>query len=211
MNGIIQAAFRQLRQRSRRTRYEFINRLLEVERASGLMLDLGGGPASFFSAMFSRPEQIILVDLDFNLVRRAQRMMPALQTVEADGRDSRSLTILSVSLCAIQLLNTWVIPIPSHRRFSVSVCNYFIQTPNGRFPLETHSFIAIPFYNLVRGNRLARLVCKLFGANFEYVNSVRYLSELRFRTLFPYSRIAYERVLGLKKSFYIYRRSGDPM
>jgi SAM-dependent methyltransferase len=210
MNGIIRAAFRQLRHRSRRKRYEFINRLLEVERASGLMLDLGGGPASFFSAMFSRPEQIILVDLDFNLVRRARRMMPALHTVVADGsRLPFADHSIGVTVCnsVIEHVDD---PDSLAQEIQRVSCNYFIQTPNGRFPLETHSFIAIPFYNLVRGNRLARLVCKLFGANFEYVNSVRYLSELRLRTLFPYSRIAYERVLGLKKSFYIYRRSGDP-
>jgi hypothetical protein len=82
---------------------------------------------------------------------------------------------------------------------------YFLQTPHGGFPLETHSFIAIPFYNLIPWMWLRRFVSKIFRANFEYVSSVRYLPEQRLRFLFPEATITYEKVLGLRKSFYVYR------
>jgi hypothetical protein len=82
--------------------------------------------------------------------------------------------------------------------------NYFVQVPNGSFPLETHSLIPIPFYNAIPWLGMRRLLCKVFVTNFEYVSSVSYLSESRLRTLFPDAVIGYERAFGLTKSFYVY-------
>jgi SAM-dependent methyltransferase len=81
---------------------------------------------------------------------------------------------------------------------------FFLQTPNGGFPFETHSFIPIPCYSLIPWTRPRRFVCRVFGADFEYVSSVHYLPEQRLGLLFPEARIIYEKVLGLKKSFYVY-------
>ena len=47
-------------------------------------------------------------------------------------------------------------------------------------------------------------MCKIFGANFEYVSSAHYLPEQRLKLLFPEATITYEKVLGLKKSFCVY-------
>ena len=82
--------------------------------------------------------------------------------------------------------------------------NYFVQVPNGGFPVETHSFIPIPLYSSIPWLGVRRLLCKVFGASFEYVSSVNYMAESRLRCLFPDATIDYERVFGLIKSFYVY-------
>jgi hypothetical protein len=88
--------------------------------------------------------------------------------------------------------------------------SYFVQTPNGDFPLETHSFVGMPLYNHIPWQGARRLVCKLFGAKYDYVCSVRYLTEARLQSMFPKATIAHERVCGLVKSFYIYHAQALP-
>jgi SAM-dependent methyltransferase len=171
---------------------------------SGLVLDLGGGKASFFAAMFPWPERVILLDISHKLAYQAKQERPALYVVVADGGrlpladGSVSMTVCNSTIehvCDPDALASEV-----HR---VSRA-YFLQTPHGGFPLETHSFVPIPFYNLIPWVGLRRFVCRVFGASFEYVSSVHYLSERELQRLFPEAKIAYEKVIGLKKSFYIY-------
>jgi len=47
------------------------------------------------------------------------------------------------------------------------------------------------------------ILCKLFRANFDYVESVTYLPECELKQLFNKATITYEHVMGLKKSFYV--------
>jgi len=194
-----------LRRRSRRRRYLRIRDLIGIESLPGLILDLGGGPASFFAAMFPRPEQVILLDIDYNRACQARRRQSTLHVIVSDGeRLPLSDRSVDVTICnsVIEHVDDPDALATEIRRVSRS---YFSQTPNGDFPLETHSFIAIPFYNFIPWVWLRRLMCKIFGANFEYVSSVRYLPEQELRFLFPEATITYEKVLGLKKSFYVYR------
>ena len=193
-----------LRRRSRRRRYLRIRDLIGIESLPGLILDLGGGPASFFAAMFPRPEQVILLDIDYNRACQARRRQSTLHVIVSDGeRLPLSDRSVDVTICnsVIEHVDDPDALATEIRRVSRS---YFSQTPNGDFPLETHSFIAIPFYNFIPWVWLRRLMCKIFGANFEYVSSVRYLPEQELRFLFPEATITYEKVLGLKKSFYVY-------
>ncbi len=198
-----------LRRRSRRRRYLRIRDLTEIESLSGLILDLGGGPASFLAAMFPRPQQVILVDISYDLVHQAKLKESALHVSVADGvrlplaNDSVDVTVCNSVIEHVDDPDALAIEI---RRVSRS---YFLQTPNSNFPLETHSFIAIPFYNFIPRVWLRRLLCKIFGANFEYVSSIHYLSEKKLNSLFPEAIATYEKVLGLKKSFYVYYLGHD--
>ncbi len=202
---MIHRIFAALRQRSRRRRYLRIRDLTGIESLSGLILDLGGGPASFLAALFPRPQQVILVDVSYDSVHQAKRKQSALHVIVADGgnlplvSDSVDVTVCNSVIEHVDDPDALASEI---RRVSRG---YFLQTPNGRFPLETHSFIAIPFYNFIPWMWLRRLVCKLFGTDFDYVNSVSYLSEQRLRVLFSEATIAYEKFFGLKKSFWVYR------
>ena len=180
-----------------------------IEALTGFILDLGGGPASFFAAMFPKPEQVILVDVDYNRACQAKQKQSTLHVIVADGeRLPLADCSVDVTVCnsVIEHVNDPDTLAAEIRRVSR---DYFLQTPNGAFPLETHSFIAIPFYSLIPWARLQQLMCKMFGANYDYVSSVRYLPEQRLRLLFPEAKITYEEVLGLKKSFYVYHLNRD--
>ena len=134
--------------------------------SDGFVLDLGGGPASFFAAMFPRPEQIILLDIAYNAAHQAKQKQPSLHVIVADGDrlplgdDSIEMTVCNSVIDHVADPDALAAEI---HRVSQS---YFLQTPNGSFPLETHSFIAIPFYNFIPWVWLRRFGCKLFGANF---------------------------------------------
>lgn len=200
---MIRKVFDSLRRRSRRKRYLRVQDVIGIEPLAGFILDLGGGPASFFAAMFPRPEQVILVDVDFIRAYQAKRKQSALRVVVADGGRLPLVDCSAATICnsVIEHVDDPGALAAEIRRVSRG---YFLQTPNGDFPLETHSFIAIPFYNFIPWVSLRHFICKIFGANFEYLRSVHYLTEQRLRFLFPEATIAYEKVLGLKKSFYVY-------
>ena len=192
-----------LRQRRRRRRHQTIAEALDVHTTRGLILDLGGGAARYFARVHPRPEQVVLVDLNPHVARRAAEVVPGLRVVVADGcRLPFADRALRVTVC-----NSVIEHVEDPERLAREIErvseSYFVQTPHGRFPLETHSFIPIPFYRWVRSRRLRARLCRLFGANFEYVESVRYLDARQLQRLFPRARLVRERVAGLTKSFYL--------
>ena len=196
-------AFR-LRQYSRHRRYGVIHRLLRVKETRGLILDLGGGPASYFASLFPGPDRVIVLDVNYQLVHQAKSKQSTLHVIVADGgRLPLADGSISVTVC-----NSVIEHIDDPEALAIELRRvsqrYFLQTPNGGFPLETHSFIAIPFYNLIPWACLRRLMCRIFGANFQYVSGVQYLTEPKLKILFPEATITYEKALGLKKSFYVY-------
>lgn len=173
----------------------------------GLVLDLGGGVTSFFVNFFPRHDQLILLDINLEEVILARRHSSPLNLVVADGE---RLPFARHSL-GLVVCNSLIEHVAAPARLAAEIQRvsetYFVQTPNGRFPLETHAFIAIPFYQWLPGERLRQLACALFRADYAYVSSVRYLSEAALQQLFPEAVIRYERFLGLKKSFYLIGKS----
>jgi ubiquinone/menaquinone biosynthesis C-methylase UbiE len=151
---------------------------------------------------------VILIDVEPALARRARQKLPDVHVVVANGERlpfaTRSVGII-VCNSVIEHVDDPSALAAEIRRVGQS---YFLQTPNGHFPLETHSYIAIPFYSWIPWMRLRRLVCRLFGASFDYVSSVRYISEERLRQMFPNARMTYEKALGMHKSFYVYDDRG---
>jgi len=209
MRKAVRRIFAILRRHSRQKRYLKIRELTRAEFLSGFILDLGGGPASFFAALFPRQSRVILVDIDYDEACAAKQRRPLLSVIVADGErlpladHSIDLTVCNSVIEHVNNPEALALEI---RRVSRG---YFLQTPYDGFPLETHSFVAIPFYNFIPWTGLRRLLCKLFGARFEYLSSVHYLSESQLRQLLPEATIAYERALGLRKSFYVYYLAAD--
>ena len=202
--------FRSLRQQFRLKRYNYIEDQIRVEETDGLVLDLGGGPASFFSEIFPRPQQILLVDILLDKAVEAKERKPELNVIVADA----SYLPLAKRSIDITISNSVIEHVDNPERMALEIervsQNYFLQTPNGDFPLETHSFIALPFYNYLKWEFLKKSVCKVVGANYKYISTVRYLSEQQLRNLFPNAVVSYEKFLGLKKSFYVsLQRQGD--
>lgn len=206
---MIRQLFIRLRRAFRQKRYGVLDAAVGLESQQGLLLDLGGGPASFFAALFPRSEQIILLDLDFNLVAAGKQRYPSINALVANAERlpfADGAVALSVCNSVIEHVDNPAALAGEIRRVSRS---YFLQTPNGRFPVETHSLIGIPFYRSIPWARVRALICRIFRADFAYVESVRYCPEEQLRALFPEARLAYERPLGLKKSFYLIHKAGN--
>jgi len=75
--------FALLRQHSRQKRYLKIQELMKPEHLSGFILDLGGGPASFFAALFPEQSRVILVDISYDEVLIAKQRYPLLSVIVA--------------------------------------------------------------------------------------------------------------------------------
>jgi ubiquinone/menaquinone biosynthesis C-methylase UbiE len=201
---MLRSIFLRWRSHFRQRRFQKIQQLMRSEHVEGLILDLGGGPASFFAERFPHPAQIVLLEIEGKLALHAQRKLPALHVVVANGEclpfadQSISLTVCNSVIEHVEH------PDQLAQEIERTSSAYFVQTPNGDFPIETHSIVGIPFYNYVQSKRVKRFLCRLFGGNFEYVESVRYLKESQLRKLFPAAETAYETALGLTKSYYLY-------
>jgi len=192
--------------RFRRRRYRFLEQKLGIESTSGFILDLGGGPASFFASFFPHPHQVILLEIEPHLATEARQAMPGLQNVIANGeqlpfgRNSIALTICN------SVIEHVTDPEALAQEIERVSQRYFVQTPDGRFPLEPHSYLPIPFYYRIPWRTVRYWLCRLFKANFDYVESVDYLSEENLRQLFPQASLSTETVLGLTKSFYLIKQ-----
>lgn len=201
--------FQALRHRFRPARYQELQALLEVEECPGFILDLGGGPASFFASLYPRPQQVILAELEHALALQATARVPSLRVIVAKGEELPfSDGGIDVTVCnsVIEHVEDAAALAGEIRRVSSA---YFVQTPNGRFPVELHSTLAIPFYRWIPWPALRRKLCRLFGGDFDYVESVSYLAEDEIVGLFPEAHIVRERFFGLTKSFYAVKLTGD--
>jgi hypothetical protein len=196
----------------RQKRYRLIQALTGVESRlagpqAGFVLDLGGGPASFFAAMYPHAERLLLIDVDHDLARQAREKTGA-HVLVADGQAlplaSGSIDTIICNSVLEHVQDPWALASEIRR----TARNYFVQTPNGRFPLETHSFVAIPFYSLIPWASVRQLLCRLLGANYGYVCEVCYVNQASLQSMFPEATIAHERVWGMVKSFYVYHVQG---
>jgi SAM-dependent methyltransferase len=198
-----------LQSRFRKSRYRRLEEELGLRQVAGLILDLGGGPASFFSARYPFPERIVLVERVPALAQQARDRVPQIKAVVADG-----LCLPFRNGCiAATVCNSVIEHVADAGALAEEIQRvssaYFVQTPNGRFPLEMHAEVPIPFYRWLPCAPFRRLICWLFRGDFNYVESVRYLSADELARLFPAARIDRERFLGLTKSLYAVRLTGQ--
>ncbi len=204
MAGSLHNFFIRIRRGVRQRRYKVMADIAGIESLDGLILDLGGGVASFFASLYPDPSRVVLIDIDPKKAALARKQQPKIQVVVGDAERlpfaGNSLRF-TVSNSVIEHVND-----PDAMAFEVNRVSqgYFLQTPNGAFPIETHSFIPIPFYNHIPARWIRKLLCALFRANYDYISTVRYLSEQKLKLLFPNAKLLYEKILGLKKSFYVY-------
>ncbi len=202
--NVIRGWIGHLRRHFRQKRYQQVVNLLGLYSSEGFVLDLGGGPASFFAAVFPQPERVVLLDCSYQLVLQAKHRHPDVCAVVGDGeRLPFADHSMAATVCnsVIEHVNHPDQLAQEIRRVSYA---YFLQTPDGAFPVETHSFVAIPFYRWVPWEWGRRFLCRMFGARFEYISSVHYLSSQQLRELFPEATVVYEKALGLRKSFYVF-------
>ena len=189
--------------RFREARYQQLRAALRIDEAAGFILDLGGGPASFLSALHRQPQRVILVDREHGLVKQAKELVPGLKLLVADAERLPFIDgSIAVTVCnsVIEHVQDAAALAAEIRRVSVG---YFVQTPNGRFPVEFHVPMPVPFYWWIPWRPARRWLCHLLGGDFAYVESVRYPSAAELARYFPGAQVVRERYLGLTKSFYV--------
>ncbi len=189
--------------RYRRQRYEFFWQKIGQTVKDGYWLDLGGGPGSYFLSFCPDQARVVLVDIDANELQHARERYPLVQCVLADGQN---LPFKEGAFDCI-FCNSVIEHVPNPGALASEIRRagqrFFVQTPNGDFIFETHSAIPLPFYHFLPV-ALKRSGCKLFGASYEYVSSVTYVSRAQLARLVPAGTIEAERAFGLVKSFYVF-------
>lgn len=187
----------------RKRRFALIRQELPVPGPDAWIVDLGGGPASFYSRLTSPGARVILLDIAIDVVRQARTVVPGLTCVVARGE---ALPFVDGAI-DLTICNSVIEHVPDPGALAVEIRRtsrrYFIQTPSARFPVEMHSPYPIPAYRWLPGRRLRRWVAARWGADPDYLESVRYLSRRDLARLFPGARLHRERVCGLTKSFYV--------
>ncbi len=169
-------------------------------------LDLGGGPGSYLLAQLETRARamprVILLDRGEAELRDAQARFPHAQLVCADGER------LPFAAGAFDLVfcNSVIEHVAHPDALAAEICrtgrHFFVQTPNEKFPLESHSHMPLPFFRALP-RTLQWWMARGAGASWDYLMSVRYLTEAELRALFPDARILRERAFGLTKSFYV--------
>lgn len=206
---MLKRLIRHLREHFRQQRYEKIKQAMLATTPKGFVMDLGGGPASFFASLYPQQEKIVLIEINEEIARKAQQNRPKLNVIVADGE---ALPFANQAV-ALTVCNSVIEHVDNPHELAMEIQRasrtYFLQTPNGRFPLETHSYIAIPFYNHLKWQPLQKAICRLLGANFDYIRSVNYLSPTQLQQFFPKATHTFEPFLGQQKSFYVYENQRD--
>lgn len=190
----------------RRRRFDFFWKSLGREAGTQWWLDLGGGPGSYLLTQLETLEQpaprVILLDTGANELRDARTRFPNLLCVQADGEKlpfcSNAFDLVFCNSVIEHVAHPQALAAEIHRTGR----RFFVQTPNEQFPLESHSHVPLPFFRRLP-RPLQYQMCRLAGASWEYLMSVRYLTEAELRAFFPRARILHERAFGLTKSFYV--------
>jgi hypothetical protein len=175
----------------------------------GWWLDLGGGPGSYLLTQLEllpgEAPRVLLLDTGETELRDAQARFPKVSCVCADGehlpfRDGAFDLVFCNSV-----LEHVAHPAVLAAEIQRTGRRFFVQTPNEHFPLESHSHVPLPFFrNMPRP--LQWWMCRLAGAPWDYLMSVRYVTEAELCAFFPHARIMRERAFGLTKSFYALTR-----
>lgn len=206
--------------RLRLDRFERLNQFLkslDLNKGEVIqILDIGGDD-KYWKNMLKYLKDPVRVTL-LNLVPYHNAMAdPRIQAVVGDGRDlsplfsDRSFDVV-LSNSVIEHVGTF----NDQKRMANEIRRvgkaYFVQTPNRYFPLEPH--FLIPFFQFFPTN-LKIYIAKTFKpgwyrnrkveAAIEDAQQIRLLSKKELLHLFPDGEIWEEKMVGLTKSFIVYR------
>ena len=192
----------------RQRRFDFFWNTLGRHVGTRRWLDLGGGPGSYLltqleSLQRDAAPKVILLDMGEAELRDAQTRFPNVQCVCADGEHLPFAAETFDLLFCNSVIEHVAHPDALAAEIRRTGRHFFVQTPNEKFPLESHSQVPLPFFRALP-RTLQLWMCRATGASWDYLMSVRYLTEAELRALFPDARILHERAFGLTKSFYVF-------
>jgi ubiquinone/menaquinone biosynthesis C-methylase UbiE len=190
----------------RRRRFAFFWNTLGQYAGTRWWLDLGGGPGSYLlthlEALGNGAPRVLLLDTDEAELRVAQQRFPNIQCIRANGEQlpfcENAFDLVFCSSVIEHVAHPAVLAAEIRRTGR----RFFVQTPNEHFPLESHSPVPLPFFRQLP-RTLQWYMCRLAGASWDYIMSVRYVTEEELRAWFPRARVLREHAWGLTKSFYV--------
>lgn len=196
----------QITNRFRRRRFDFFWENLGRHVSTRWWLDLGGGPGSYLlselNALGQNAPRVILLDVGEAELLDARRRFPQMQCVRADGEHlpfrNEAFHLVFCNSVLEHVARPRILAAEMRR---TGRC-FFVQTPNGDFPLESHSHVPLPFFWQIP-RALQRVLCRFVGAQWDYLMSVHYLTPQELREYFPGAQLIRERAFGLTKSFYL--------
>ncbi len=197
----------------RRARFDLFLSLLKSLEGPVEILDIGG-TQDFWNLMAGEG----LGDARVTLLNVAHQPVTSEKFVSAVG-DARTMPEFANRSFDVVFSNSVIEHVGSYenqRRMAAEVMRigrqYWVQTPNKRFPLEPH--FLFPYFQYLPSFVRAQMVHRfdvgwykrmpdLAAARAE-VDSIQLLTKKRFAALFPGSRLFVERFTGLAKSFVAY-------
>ncbi len=190
----------------RRRRFEFFWERLGRHAGARRWLDLGGGPGSYLltelGALGQDAPRVILLDVGEAELLDARRRFPQTLCVCADGERLPFCEKAFDLIFCNSVIEHVAHPEQLADEIRRTGQRFFVQTPNRDFPLESHSHVPLPFFGQMP-RPLQRLVCRIAGAQWDYLASVHYLTPQELQTYFPDAQLIRERGWGLTKSFYM--------
>jgi SAM-dependent methyltransferase len=205
--------------RHRRDRGELFYRTMRPSSAD-LILDLGSGDGSYVASLLPRAANVYIADIDREAVMRGSEHFGFHPIVLEDSQrlpfadNSFDIVFCSSTIEHVTVPKSQIWTVASGKEFSRLAKarqrefadeirrvgkRYFVQTPNRRFPIESHTWLpGVAF--LPR-----RVLCPLIrGFNRFWPKKTspdwRLLGVRDMTTLFPDSTVLFEKSLGMKKS-----------
>lgn len=195
----------------RRKRFALIGSIISGIPRPFNLLDVGGTVEFWSSAPFDT-DGIVITILNIEPVKSA---IPGFNLVTGDARNMKEFKDSQFELVVSNSVLEHVGGFDDQRNAAGEIKRvgqrYLLQTPNRFFPIEPHFFY--PFFQfyprrlkLFLGGRLdIGWFRNLQGEDKRrFIDSLRLLSEMELRQLFPKARIYPEKVLGMTKSFTVY-------
>lgn len=198
----------------RRKRFDLFKRLLSTIPKPLRILDVGG--TEVFWEMMGFAEES---DVDIILFNRSKIPVsyPNFTSIVGDARDMRRFGDDEYDIVFSNSLIEHVGDYEDQKKVADEIARigkrYFVQTPNYYFPVEPH--FLFPFFQYLP-SKLKVFLLRRFNLGWykkikdyqkaaETPNSIRLLKGRELMQLFPGARIYRERVLGLTKSFILYK------
>lgn len=205
--------WRRLQTMIRKRRFAFFQRLLAPLPRPFRLLDVGGTQEFWEKMEFTEENVAVLL---YNLMQ-VETTHPGLKSMAGDARQMREFddqefdVVFSNSV--IEHVGSFEQQLQMAHEVRRVGKRYCVQTPNRYFPLEPH--VLLPFFQFfpfwlkvfILSHFRTPWGWKLSGRAeaIAYVREIRLLNEQELRLLFPGAQIYREKMLGMTKSFLVYK------
>ena len=202
--------------RLRDRRFQLLDPLLRLYGESATVLDVGGTPAFWRSALANRDWKLRLTILNLSSFEESGGL--PMESIVGDARDMSQFSDQAYDICfsnsVIEHVGGWADQQAMAQEVARVGISYFVQTPNRSFPLEPHFLVPgwqlMPMalkkamhthYNL--GWMQAEPDSRQAEAD---IAQIRLLSAKEMTRLFPDGTVTKERIGPFTKSFIAIRR-----